>query len=336
MSAVSLVATVKDEAETVHAFLDSLLAQTRKPDEVLIVDGGSTDDTAEIVAEVARNGAPVRLHLAPGSTISQGRNAAIEMAANPLVAVTDAGTVARPDWLEKLIEPLEGDPSLDVSAGFYAPGGEIWFERALSAITLQHLDEVDPGHFLPSSRSMAFRKEWWRRVGGYPDWLRHCEDLVFDLDLRRAGAAFAFVPDATVAWRARASLPSFFKQYFNYARGDGHASLWPKRHAIRYSAYCSGLLLARAARRAPGARVLLGIGVGVYFGKFYRRVWRHIGPRDPALLASVAVLIPLVVTVGDLAKMLGYPLGRYERLRYGRSGLRRRLAATPRGPLSRE
>ena len=50
-------------------------------------------------------------------------------------------------------------------------------------------DEVDPATFLPSSRSVAFRKAAWAAVGGYPEWLDYCEDLVFDLSLRERGAA---------------------------------------------------------------------------------------------------------------------------------------------------
>ena len=48
---VSLIATVLNGADHLEAFLGSLAAQTRAPDEVVVVDGGSTDGTASLLAE---------------------------------------------------------------------------------------------------------------------------------------------------------------------------------------------------------------------------------------------------------------------------------------------
>src|SRR5690606_26325181 len=178
--AVSLIATVRNEADSIEHFLRSILAQTRAPDEVVIVDGGSRDDTvARILALRARVTAP-RIHVlrAPGANISQGRNIAIARATGPIIAVTDAGTALAPDWLEHIVRPLEADAQVAVSAGFFEPAGATRFERCLAVLITPQLPEIEPERFLPSSRSVAFRKEWWLRVGGYPEWLRHCEDLV--------------------------------------------------------------------------------------------------------------------------------------------------------------
>src|SRR5690606_37508089 len=147
------------------------------------------------------------------------------------------------------------------------------------------LPEIEPERFLPSSQSVAFRKEWWLRVGGYPEWLRHCADLVFDLALQRAGARLAFAPAARVGWHARPSLGRFYRQYFDYARGDGHAHLWPARHAARYVAYAAGALLLATTlmtAAAPGTpplfalvpALLLAAGIAAHFRRFARRAWR--------------------------------------------------------------
>lgn len=326
--AVSLVTTVRDEAASIDGFLRSVLAQTRVPDEVVIVDGGSRDDTvARILALRTRITAP-RIHVlrAPGANISQGRNIAIARAAGPIVAVTDAGTELAPDWLECIVRPLETDAQLAVSAGFFEPAGATPFERCLAVLITPQLPEIEPERFLPSSRSVAFRKEWWLRVGGYPEWLRHCEDLVFDLALERAGARFAFAPDARVGWHARPSLGRFFRQYFDYARGDGHAHLWPARHAARYTAYAAGALLLAATlmtASAPGAPLsllpasLLAAGVAAHFRRFARRAWRLRKSRGARETAATLALLPAVVIAGDLAKMIGYAVGRYERARAG-------------------
>lgn len=312
---VSLIATLKDEAESIRGFLDGLFEQSRLPDEIVLVDGGSTDGTVTEI-ERARATAPIPVHLieAPGTSISEGRNVAIGKAAHEVIAVTDAGTRPQSDWLDKLVGPFESDPGTGVSSGFFLPGGSGWRQRALAIAITPQREEIDPVDFLPSSRSVAFRREWWSRAGGYPEWLRHCEDLVFDLEMRRAGARFVFVPDAIVVWDARPDLRSFASQYFNYARGDGHANLWPKRHLIRYSAYTVGFFLLTWRIRRRLAWIALLFGWLGYQAKFFRRLLRiPPSPNRSEQLRAFAYL-PLVVTTGDAAKMIGYAVGTWERL----------------------
>jgi glycosyltransferase involved in cell wall biosynthesis len=318
---VTVVATVRDEVGAIDGFLDALAAQTRAPDEVIVVDGGSTDGTVDVLQARALAWSALRVVQADGATISEGRNRGIGEATGSIVAVTDAGAEAEATWLERIVEPLEQDRATAVSSGWFRPGGRTWFERSLAATITPHLAEVRAETFLPSSRSVAFRPEWWARVGGYPEWLTHCEDLVFDLDLRREGAVFAFAPDAVVTWSARSSLRRFFRQYYLYARGDGVGGLWPKRHAVRYASYGAGLLLVRPG---PHRRARLGIGGllgAAYLSKFVRRTARHLGTGRS--LAGVWALVPVVVVTGDVAKMLGYPVGLADRaLNGGRPGAR--------------
>ena len=99
-----------------------------------------------------------------------------------------------PDWLERLHSALGDD--VDVVSGFFRPTASTAFERAMGATVLPAVANIAPDNFLPSSRSVAFRKEAWAEVGGYPEWLDYCEDLVFDLNLRDAGRRFVFVPEA--------------------------------------------------------------------------------------------------------------------------------------------
>jgi glycosyltransferase involved in cell wall biosynthesis len=309
---ISVVATVRDERSTLPAFLDALFEQSRAADEIIVVDGGSHDGSFELLLEQARIRPVLRVERAPGANISAGRNAAIRVAGGSVIAVTDAGAVADRDWLARLVEPFEHDGDVGVVSGWFRPGGGTPFERALGAIITPHLREVRAETFLPSSRSVAFRRGWWERVDGYPEWLSHCEDLVFDLEVRRQGAQFAFRPEAVVTWTSRSSLRQFFRQYFLYARGDGRAGLWPRRHLARYSAYATGAGVLLASRRVM-ARVALGGGLVIYLAKFERRVWRHLGWSRDGLRAGA--LVPVVVVTGDTAKMLGYPVGLLRRRR---------------------
>jgi glycosyltransferase involved in cell wall biosynthesis len=314
---VSLCATLLNEGDSVAAWVKSVFAQSRPPDEIVLCDAGSTDGTIEHLEAIAAERPELRLIVEPGANVPEGRNVAIAAAAGPLIAVTDAGTILDRDWLERLLEPLEADPELAVSAGFYRPAGRSAFERLLATVITPRRRDVAEDGFPPSSRSVAFRKEWWERVGGYPAWLRAGEDLVFDFRLRELGARFAFAPDAIVSWYPRPTLRDFFAQYRHYARGDGHGHLFFRRHAIRYGAYAAGLALAARSRRSPAARLLLAAGVFLHMRKFLRRVGEE-EPFDGPLGAVAAYgLTPVIVVVGDVAKMVGFPQGLWERRRAG-------------------
>jgi glycosyltransferase involved in cell wall biosynthesis len=312
---VSLVATVKNEGDSIEAFLTALLNQSRAPDEIVISDGGSTDGTAAAIRRAMdTDGTRLRLIEAPGTNIAEGRNRAIASCSGSIVAVTDAGTKPRPDWLERLVRPLESDPAIAVSGGFFEPGGNTLLQRCIAVLITPQLPEVNPSSFLPSSRSVAFRRVWWERAGGYPEWLDYCEDIVFDLELKRAGAVIAHAPDARVVWSPAPTLRAFARQYFRYARGDAKAGLWPVRHAVRYGFYGTLLYLVGRLRRRPSTLGLLTSLVWPYLAPLYRRIERMPPGQTPGDVLLARLLVPVVVVVGDAAKMVGYATGHLDRL----------------------
>lgn len=303
---ISLIATVLNEGDNIHLLLDSICAQTHQPDEIVIVDGGSTDGTPDVIRNYAER-LPLRLLVEPGCSISAGRNRAIEAAQGDIIAVTDAGVVLDGHWLEKLVQPLLENTAFDVSGGFFVAEPHTPFEAAMGATVLPLANEINPATFLPSSRSVAFRKSAWLAVGGYPEWLDYCEDLIFDLRLKMRGE-FAFVPDALVYFRPRRSLRSFFKQYYLYARGDGKADLWRKRHAARYLTYLVAVpvIFVLGLVIHPLLWALFIPGAVYYFYQPYRRLFKRL----PATNIPYAMaLVPVIRIVGDMAKMIGYPVG---------------------------
>jgi glycosyltransferase involved in cell wall biosynthesis len=314
---ISVIVTVLNEGESIRRLLDSLAAQTLAPDEVVIVDGGSHDGTPDIIRGYADR-LPLRLLIAPGANISAGRNRAIAAARGEIIAATDAGVTLDPGWLEALTRPLCDDPALEVVGGWFEADAGTLFEAAMGATVLPLVDEIDPATFLPSSRSVAFRKSAWEAVGGYPEWLDYCEDLIFDLRLK-ARQPFAFAPGAVAHFRPRGSLPAFYKQYYLYARGDGKADLWRKRQAARYLTYLVllpviALLGARVSRLLWGLALL---GGAVYLAQPYRRlpvVLARTGYTRPRHWLVAGLLVPVIRVVGDVAKMHGYPAGVWWRL----------------------
>ncbi len=319
---ISLILTVRNEADALPRLLDSIAAQTRAPDEIVVVDGGSTDGTLELLRARARQ-LPLTILSAPGTNISQGRNIAIRAARGDIICSTDAGVQLDARWVEEITNPLDDrrqttdqKPQAEVVAGFFIPDPQSVFETALAATTLPALAEIRAEEFLPSSRSIAFRKSAWQAVGGYPEWLDYCEDLVFDFKLR-AQYRFAFAPRALVYFRPRARLGAFFAQYYFYARGDGKANLWFLRHAIRYATYFAALplLIALTFVFPPAAIPLWSVAAAFMFFTPYRRLRSMLrgltlGERLRAILWA-----PLIRVAGDVAKMIGYPVGVVWRIR---------------------
>ena len=318
-SAVSLITTVLNEAQSIGALLDSLLQQTRLPNEVLIVDGGSQDGTLELLHEFSERAPfPVVALYRPGCNISEGWNVAIAAARAPLIAVTDAGVRLEQVWLEELVAPLQ-EGRADVTSGAFRADPQSLFELALGAVTLPLPEEVRPESFQPSSRSVAFRREAWQAVGGYPEWLDYCEDLLFDFSLRDEGYRFAFASRALVHFRPRANLRAFCRQYYRYSRGDGKADFWRYRHLIRYTSYLvlMPLVVALALLVHPLWWLSLLAGLGAMLRKPLGRLrstrWLSDASRGDGL--KVLAWLPVIRVVGDVSKMLGYPVGLWWRWR---------------------
>lgn len=311
----SIIVTVKNEGESLRPLLDSIIDQTRAPDEVVVCDGGSTDDTLSVL-ESYRQWLPLTIVVAPGANISEGRNRAIREATGDVIAATDAGVVLSPTWLEELLKPFARE-SVQVVSGWFEADPYTDFEVVMGATVLPSRQEIDDRTFLPSSRSVAFRKSAWETVGGYPEWLSHSEDLVYDMALRDNFGPFPLADEAVAYFRPRGSLRSFYRQYYAYARGDGQANLWPLRHAIRYATYLIALpfILRSIWREKWYGWVLLFLGVGAYTRRPAARLWPNTwGWRLFPRLRAFA-LIPIIRLVGDVAKMVGYPVGLAWRLR---------------------
>ena len=313
---ISVISTIKNEKDSLQDFIRSIFEQSLKPDEVVVVDGGSVDGTKDVLEWLGGlYKTKLRYYIKPGFNISQGRNFAISHTQNNIVASVDGGATLQNDWLENLVEPLLLNNKIDVVSGFFIPEVSNTFEKYLAAVTIPLEEEMQDEKFLPSSRSIAFRKKAWKEVGGYPEWLPICEDLVFDIKLKNNKHNFAVNLKALSSWRPRENLFSFFVQYFKYARGDGHAKLFLRRHLIRYTTYITTLLLLSMAITDSViwlAPILVG-GI-VYVLKFYNRFFRHF-PKETLLVNFGSyIYIPFLVFVGDVAKMVGYPIGVSERI----------------------
>jgi GT2 family glycosyltransferase len=171
---------------------------------------------------------------------------------------------------------------------------------------------------------VAFRKSAWEAVGGYPEWLDYSEDLVFDIALRNAGKQFVFAPGAVAHFRPRSTLRAFYLQYYRYARGDGKANLWPKRHAARYATYALGPVFAawslahRESLLGKAGLLLVLFATLAYCRRPYARLLPALRGLSTKSALYTLALVPVIRLTGDIAKMLGYPEGVLWRLTHKR------------------
>ena len=220
---ISIIATVFNEEKNLEKFLDSIIKQSKKPEEVVIVDGGSDDKTYEILKKYAKKYRWIKIYQKKGANIAKGRNIAISKTKYDLLAGIDAGTKYEKNWLENLIKGFKGD----VGFGKTLPLIENDFQRVLAKKMRQRFG---------SSRNIIFKKEVWKEVGGYPEDLRMAEDTVFNEKIKRAGFRIVLIPNAIGYWEMRRDLKGVKKQFYNYGYWDGVAykkyGILPLRHKI--------------------------------------------------------------------------------------------------------
>lgn len=312
---VSLISTVLNESEHARQWLESLLHQSRLPDEIVIADGGSTDDTVEIIENFALT-SPVKIKVvrAQGANIAQGRNIAIRNAAHPIIACTDFGCVLDKEWLQFLVLPFEIDPSVEVSAGYYEIAAQTTLDLLISHLFDINLDSLDPQSFLPSSRSLAMTKEFWNTAGRYPEWLTDAgEDTLFDFQAKSQKAHWAFVPSAKVFWRAPKSLKKLIGTYYRYAVGDGEVGTlshhyWYKTIEVFESVLRLGIFLLLLGLMLT----LLGVwGMMIDLGILLVFAHRFIqqNQRKSADLGINFYPYTLIYEIIGAAQMLGYTRG---------------------------
>jgi cellulose synthase/poly-beta-1,6-N-acetylglucosamine synthase-like glycosyltransferase len=312
---VSVIATVYNEAASLPQLLDSLAHQTRPPDEVVVSDAGSTDGTLDLLAASSLH--MLRVVDAPGNR-SVGRNAAIVAAAGDVIACIDGGCVAETTWLERLVRPFqEGSPSW--VSGFYRPGGRTDLSTSIGLVIVYVDAEVrrSPDGFLPSARSMAFTKEAWRSVGGFPEHVDFAEDTLFGEKLRAAGHRPVVVLDAVVLWVPPSNFGSLARTTYRWGAGDAKAGIRGptyKRLLVGYGGAAaltavSGVFLPR----------LIWLGPLAVLGD---TLWRTRDKYGSAPQPSGYWLVPIAHIVATYSMLAGFLIG------YLRRRLARGRAAT--------
>ena len=278
---VSVVVPVRNGQDTIAECLSALLAldypENRR--EIVVVDNGSTDRTAEIVS-----GFPVRCVREERRGRAHARNRGIGEADFGVIAFTDADCIAHRSWLRELVREL-GEP------GVGGAGGEILaYEPASPAERFMARREPRWQSFVLSldrpfliTANAAFTARALRRAGAFDPDFATAEDVDFGWRVRASGLELRYAPDAVVRHRLRRTAWELLRQQEGLGHGRG---LLRARYGLP-----RGFALG-TRRELFGALAALGRSLG-------RRLVGVTGP-DELAFAWYDVLVRVALRVGAL------------------------------------
>lgn len=303
---VSVVVPVLNEEQSIRALLDGLLHQTRPPDEIVIIDGGSTDATPRIVEGYKT--ARVRLIREANALPGRGRNVGVAGATHEWLAFIDAGVRPATDWLARIAERAESDPTVDVVYGAWEPVTDSFFKEC-AAIAYAYVPENGVDERSRAILSSLMRRSVWQEVGGFSEHLRSAEDLLFMSKIDAGGFKIAYAPAAVVSWSLPPSLGRTFKRFFTYSRNNLKAGLgrkWQVSILLRYLFLLAfAVLFYLVTPWWPLA--IISMLLLMFVARSIAVLWRN-RVRFPGSLtrnvARILMLVPLFVTT-DAATIAG-------------------------------
>jgi glycosyltransferase involved in cell wall biosynthesis len=298
---VSVIVPVRDEERSLPVLLRSLFAQTHPPDEILVADGGSQDQTASLAEAEATRGVRV-LRLGPAYP-GRGRNQGALAARNDWLAFIDAGCEAGPEWLEALESAVRAEDGPSVVFGSFQVTLPDEWARA-QALTYVAPEDPVTGCRPPSIASALVHRAAWEAAGRFREDLRAAEDLLFFEGLDAARVPRRQAPRAIVTWELAAGPAAMFRRFRRYSAhhlAAGLSRTWHRR-VLAMDAAALGLFLV--GFWAPAAWLLLAAAGGA-------RLLRTIFVRRANILPHAAfrpdriLRVALLLFLADLALVLG-------------------------------
>jgi glycosyltransferase involved in cell wall biosynthesis len=240
MPKVSTIVAVYNGAATVDRALRSIFAQTFTDNEVVVVNDGSTDDTASVLA---RYGDRVRVITQPNRGLSAARNAGVRASSGEYVAFLDDDDEWMPEKLARCVPLLDADPACALVYTFALkidPQGELIGSQSLTdgrpdGIESPTMEEMlkRPWNVVPSQ--FVVRRDIFERCGGFHErFITSCEDLYFLLNAREHGH-FRCVPEQLLRKETRPLYPKALER-------EAECDLFVELVRERYGSSAQGLI----------------------------------------------------------------------------------------------
>jgi glycosyltransferase involved in cell wall biosynthesis len=273
---VSVVIPVYNGARFIGRTLSSALSQTYNPIEVIVVDDGSTDQTASVVESIALDDNRVRLLRTHRSGVASARNCGIDESRGGLIAPLDADDLWHPEKIARQVAVMNSS-SADVGV-VYCWSIEIdendflFSYPTLGKTTAQGrvTEELAEGNFIQNSSAPLIKRSYIRAVGGYDTSLipHGAEDWKLYLELSSV-CEFAVVTQYLVGYRQHTG--SLSRDVAGLARSIELVSLWISERwpdlpedIARKRLYNSSTCLAQRALDKDQFRTALWYGLGAY------------------------------------------------------------------------
>lgn len=310
VQSASIVATVLNEVRDIERLVTSLLAQEPPAREVIVVDGGSTDGTwerltalqAENPSLVAIRDETCSLKHSPGP-VARGRNVAIKAAKSDVIACSDAGCRYAPDWLKNLTAPLvSGKAEYALGGSSLDPVGcTVWDVAAAPFFGLRLAADAPTKSC--TARSMAFTRNLWEQIGGFPEHVLLGEDTLFDLEARRRTKP-AFIANAKALYGPQFTLRSAMRITGRYAISDGQARVrWPR--LFRHTARCAAEIAALACLPWSVVPALAILTLEIWFAFCQDAIHlRHYGAKAIPARLVFSLTVPWVVATNHMRGIL--------------------------------
>lgn len=296
---VSVVVPARDEQASIAGLLDSLLEQTRPAAEIVVVDAGSVDRTAEIVRGYSPALVPIRLVALGPAFPGIARNAGVAAAVSEHIAFTDAGIQLDRRWLERLCAPLReasdaGVRPPDIVFGSYEPVTSSFFAQcAATAYVPARSEEKGKEIRGPFIASCLMRKAVLEAAGGFPPY-RAAEDLMFLDKIRDRDWIVAYAPHAIARWEMAAGWRSTFRRFRLYSYHNlvaGRGRYWHRGVARWYALAAPFAILAGVVGTAWLAVPLAGAGARVAVIIWRKRKENWGSPFNPLRWIGVGLVL---------------------------------------------
>lgn len=217
---VSVIVPIRNGASTIGDCIEALLANDYPPElrEILVVDNGSRDETAEIVRRY-----PVTYLHEERLGVSQARNRGIEASRGELVALLDGDCVTEPTWLSALLRPFE-DPEVGCVAGELEHGPARTAAQRQAVRMLGHWQRFATSSNPPFvvTANAAFRRDVFDRIGLFDPRFPKAQDVELSLRFNaHCPLRVVYCAEAVARHHHRQTQLGFFRQQFGWAYGAG-------------------------------------------------------------------------------------------------------------------